>query len=273
MLLAPERLSVAGIGPSEELFREAVGASTRVCPRSRRAARAGPGATLRENRHSAVHRRRRSRVPTRGWGVGGRPLRDAPESASSDTAGRSGGARAGARARGHEVEASRGSGRVRRGGRLHAARRCRRNVAALRSGGVPCVIGTTRLRPGGSMPAREDQRLPCFYAPNFALGAVLMMRFAEEAAQLPAAGGDRRAARTSTKRRRAVRHGEGDRRAAAAATPPIHSVRLPGLVAHQEVLFGGDGQLLTIRHDTFSREAFVPGRPARARAAPRSRRG
>jgi 4-hydroxy-tetrahydrodipicolinate reductase len=41
--------------------------------------------------------------------------------------------------------------------------------------------------------------------------------------------------------------------------PRIHSVRLPGLVAHQEVLFGGDGQLLTIRHDTFSREAFVPG--------------
>ena len=40
---------------------------------------------------------------------------------------------------------------------------------------------------------------------------------------------------------------------------PIHSVRLPGIVAHQEVLFGGDGQLLTIRHDTFSREAFVPG--------------
>ena len=41
--------------------------------------------------------------------------------------------------------------------------------------------------------------------------------------------------------------------------PKIHSVRLPGLVAHQEVLFGGNGQLLTIRHDTFSREAFVPG--------------
>ena len=41
--------------------------------------------------------------------------------------------------------------------------------------------------------------------------------------------------------------------------PPIHSVRLPGLVAHQEVLLGGDGQLLTIRHDTLSREAFVPG--------------
>jgi 4-hydroxy-tetrahydrodipicolinate reductase len=40
---------------------------------------------------------------------------------------------------------------------------------------------------------------------------------------------------------------------------PIHSVRLPGLVAHQEVLFGGEGQLLTIRHDAFSREAYVPG--------------
>ncbi len=40
---------------------------------------------------------------------------------------------------------------------------------------------------------------------------------------------------------------------------PIHSVRLPGLVAHQEVLFGGEGQLLTIRHDTFSRDAFTPG--------------
>jgi 4-hydroxy-tetrahydrodipicolinate reductase len=39
----------------------------------------------------------------------------------------------------------------------------------------------------------------------------------------------------------------------------IHSVRLPGLVAHQEILFGGDGQLLTIRHDAFSREAYVPG--------------
>ena len=40
---------------------------------------------------------------------------------------------------------------------------------------------------------------------------------------------------------------------------PIHSIRLPGLVAHQEVLLGGEGQLLTIRHDTFSRHAFVPG--------------
>ena len=56
--------------------------------------------------------------------------------------------------------------------------------------------------------------------------------------------------------------------AAMGGDPAIHSVRLPGLVAHQEVLLGGDGQLLTIRHDTLSRDSFVPGRPARARAAP-----
>jgi 4-hydroxy-tetrahydrodipicolinate reductase len=63
-------------------------------------------------------------------------------------------------------------------------------------------------------------------------------------------------------------HGEGKKDApsgTAKATAealggaPVHSVRLPGLVAHQEVLFGGDGQLLTIRHDAFSREAYVPG--------------
>jgi 4-hydroxy-tetrahydrodipicolinate reductase len=54
----------------------------------------------------------------------------------------------------------------------------------------------------------------------------------------------------------------GTARATASLLPgetPIHSVRLPGLVAHQEVLFGGEGQLLTLRHDTYSREAFVPG--------------
>ena len=61
-----------------------------------------------------------------------------------------------------------------------------------------------------------------------------------------------------TKRDAPSGHGQGDRRAAAGETP-IHSVRLPGLVAHQEVIFGGPGQTLTIRHDTTSREAFVPG--------------
>jgi 4-hydroxy-tetrahydrodipicolinate reductase len=84
-----------------------------------------------------------------------------------------------------------------------------------------------------------------------------MMRFAEQAAAfLPHA--EIIELHSDTKRDAP----SGTAKATAAlltATAPIHSVRLPGLVAHQEVLFGGDGQLLTIRHDTFSREAFVPG--------------
>jgi 4-hydroxy-tetrahydrodipicolinate reductase len=131
------------------------------------------------------------------------------------------------------------------------------NVAAALERGLPCVIGTT-----GFDQARVDARareggVACFYAPNFALGAVLMMRFAREAAQhLPRAeivelhNEAKRDAPSGTAKATAELLG-GD--------PAIHSIRLPGLVAHQEVLFGGDGQLLTIRHDTFSREAFVPG--------------
>jgi 4-hydroxy-tetrahydrodipicolinate reductase len=131
------------------------------------------------------------------------------------------------------------------------------NVAAALSRGVPCVIGTT-----GFDTARVDEQtreagLACFYAPNFALGAVLMMRFAKDAsAYLPHAeivelhNEAKKDAPSGTARATAALLG-GD--------PAIHSVRLPGLVAHQEVLFGGEGQLLTIRHDTFSREAFVPG--------------
>jgi len=99
--------------------------------------------------------------------------------------------------------------------------------------------------------------VPLFHAPNFAIGAVLMMRLAEEAARhLPRAEivelhhETKRDAPSGTAKATAARL-PGD--------PPIHSVRLPGLVAHQEVLLGGDGQLLTIRHDAYSREAYVPG--------------
>ena len=99
--------------------------------------------------------------------------------------------------------------------------------------------------------------LPVFYAPNFALGAVLMMRFAAEAASvLPHAEivelhhETKLDAPSGTAKATAARCRPG---------PPIHSVRLPGLVAHQEVILGGPGQTLTIRHDTTSREAFVPG--------------
>src|SRR5204862_1879431 len=103
----------------------------------------------------------------------------------------------------------------------------------------------------------REQRLPCFVAPNFALGAVLMMRFAAEAgryfprAEIVEFHHERKLdAPSGTAKATSERLGGG---------VPIHSVRLPGLVAHQEVLLGGPGQLLTIRHDTLSREAFVPG--------------
>lgn len=131
------------------------------------------------------------------------------------------------------------------------------HVVAALAAGVPCVVGTTGWDPETLDAAARRRGVPIFAAPNFALAAVLMMRFAEEAARhLP---------RTEivelhheTKRDTP----SGTAKATAARLPddpPIHSVRLPGLVAHQEVLLAGDGQLLTIRHDTFSREAFVPG--------------
>jgi 4-hydroxy-tetrahydrodipicolinate reductase len=131
------------------------------------------------------------------------------------------------------------------------------NVAAALERGVPCVIGTTSFDELKIDALARERGLACFHAPNFALGAVLMMRFAEEAARhLPRAeiielhNEAKKDAPSGTAKATARLIG-GD--------PTIHSVRLPGLVAHQEVLFGGDGQLLTIRHDTFSREAFVPG--------------
>ena len=103
----------------------------------------------------------------------------------------------------------------------------------------------------------RERGLPVFFAPNFAIGAVLMMRLAAEAAAfLPRAeivelhNEAKKDAPSGTARATAELLG---------GEVPVHSVRLPGLVAHQEVLFGGDGQLLTIRHDAFSREAYVPG--------------
>ena len=119
------------------------------------------------------------------------------------------------------------------------------------------MIGTTGFDQDRVAALARVHELPVFYAPNFALGAVLMMRFAAEAGEGAAAGRDRRAP-PRPEARRAL----GDGEATAALLPPgtpIHSVRLPGLVAHQEVIFGGPGQTLTIRHDTSSREAFVPG--------------
>jgi len=131
------------------------------------------------------------------------------------------------------------------------------NVEACLNGGVPVVVGTTGFDLGSLDEAARTAGVPCFHAPNFAQGAVLMMRFAEEAARVfPRAeivelhSDAKRDAPSGTSKATAQRMG---------TDPPIHSVRLPGLVAHQEVVFGGMGETLTIRHDTTSREAFVPG--------------
>jgi 4-hydroxy-tetrahydrodipicolinate reductase len=136
----------------------------------------------------------------------------------------------------------------------------RRNVERCLRAGVPTVVGTTGLSADElshfDSLARE-QGVACFVAPNFAIGAVLMMRLSALAAEhMP------RAEIVELHHETKVDAPSGTAKATAERLPgdvPIHSVRLPGLVAHQEVLFGGEGQLLTIRHDTFSREAFVPG--------------
>ena len=129
--------------------------------------------------------------------------------------------------------------------------------------GVHVVIGTT----GFDLSALDQLRdgpANIFVAPNFAIGAVLMMRFAAEAArhmdraEIIELHHDRKldrpsgtAARTAT----LMCAARGDD----AAEVPIHSVRLPGLVAHHEVILGDIGQTLTIRHDSVDRESFMPG--------------
>ncbi len=136
----------------------------------------------------------------------------------------------------------------------------RANVESCLRAGVPCVVGTTGLGEDAlaDLDALARERgVACFVAPNFAVGAVVMMRLAAEAAR-----SFQRAEIVELHHEAKVDAPSGTAKATAALLPgdvPIHSVRLPGLVAHQEVLFGGPGQLLTIRHDTFSREAFVPG--------------
>jgi 4-hydroxy-tetrahydrodipicolinate reductase len=131
------------------------------------------------------------------------------------------------------------------------------NVLAALDAGVPCVIGTSGADLTAVDERAKEKNLPVFYAPNFAIGAVLMMRFATEAAALLP-----RVEIVELHNEAKKDAPSGTARATADLIPgevPIHSVRLPGLVAHQEVLLGGEGQLLTIRHDTFTREAFAPG--------------
>jgi 4-hydroxy-tetrahydrodipicolinate reductase len=131
--------------------------------------------------------------------------------------------------------------------------------------GVHVVIGTTGFDPAPLKQAHSAEgrvAANVVIAPNFAIGAVLMMRFAAEAARhmskaeiIERHHDQKLDAPSGTAARTAQLMAE----AAGGAEPPIHSVRLPGLVAHQEVILGDLGQTLTIRHDTISRESFMPG--------------
>jgi 4-hydroxy-tetrahydrodipicolinate reductase len=131
------------------------------------------------------------------------------------------------------------------------------NVLEALAAGVPCVVGTTGWDTDAVEAPARAAALPVFYAPNFAIGAVLMMRFASEASKHLEAG-------EIVELHHATKVDSPSGTALATASQmegevPIHSVRLPGLVAHQEVLLGGPGQVLTIRHDALSREAYAPG--------------
>jgi 4-hydroxy-tetrahydrodipicolinate reductase len=136
----------------------------------------------------------------------------------------------------------------------------RANAERCLAAGIPVVVGTTGLTDDdlAALDAlAREQGVACLVVPNFALGAVLMMRYAADASRhLP------RAEIVEAHNEAKLDAPSGTAKATAAAMegePAIHSIRLPGLVAHQEVLLAGEGQLLTIRHDTFSRDAFAPG--------------
>ena len=131
--------------------------------------------------------------------------------------------------------------------------------------GIATVVGATGWTAAELDSLRERCErtgTPACVVPNFALGAALMMRFAEQAAALfPTVEiielhhDQKRDAPSGTARLSAERI----TRAGGPAAVPIHSVRLRGLVAHQEILFGGTGEVLTIRHDSLSRESFMGG--------------
>ena len=145
--------------------------------------------------------------------------------------------------------------RLRRRRRLHDARRRPRQRSGLRARG--CARGHRHDGWDPEPAARQSSGANVFVAPNFAIGAVLMMRFAVEASKYMAKAEiielhhDGKLDAPSGTAARTAQLMEGD--------VPIHSVRLPGLVAHQEVILGDVGQTLTIRHDSTDRTSFVPG--------------
>ncbi|MHB8793298.1 MAG: 4-hydroxy-tetrahydrodipicolinate reductase [Thermoleophilia bacterium] len=156
------------------------------------------------------------------------------------------------------------------------------NVTACLKADMHCVVGTTGLSESDLVSLENEARAigrNCFLAPNFAIGAILMM----EAGKLIArymphceivelhhdqkldapSGTSLRTAELIAEARNESPEPPGPENNAARGMihkgVPIHSVRLPGLVAHQEVIFGGKGQTLSLRHDSISRDSFMPG--------------
>jgi 4-hydroxy-tetrahydrodipicolinate reductase len=137
------------------------------------------------------------------------------------------------------------------------------NVRACMEAGVHAVVGTTGFDLDAAREAAEGSAgANCFIAPNFAIGAVLLMEVAQKIApHMPECeivelhhDGKLDAPSGTAKRTQELIDAAGGH-----VHQPIHSVRLPGLVAHQEVVFGGVGQTLSLRHDSIDRRSFMPG--------------
>jgi 4-hydroxy-tetrahydrodipicolinate reductase len=136
------------------------------------------------------------------------------------------------------------------------------NVEECLADGVHVVVGTTGFDLDAARAAAEASSANCFVAPNFAIGAVLLMEVSQTIARhMPECEvielhHDRKldAPSGTAKRTQELIDAAGGH-----VHQPIHSVRLPGLVAHQEVIFGGEGQTLSIRHDSIDRSSFMPG--------------
>ena len=136
------------------------------------------------------------------------------------------------------------------------------NATACLEAGVHAVVGTTGFDLDALRAAAEASTANCFVAPNFAIGAVLLMQVSQTIAphmpecEIVELHHDRKLdAPSGTAKRTAELIGA----AGGNVHEPIHSVRLPGLVAHQEVIFGGEGQTLSLRHDSIDRRSFMPG--------------
>lgn len=159
------------------------------------------------------------------------------------------------------------------------------NIPRVIENGINVIIGTTGLTADEIRNIKflaEKNDVGAFIAPNFAIGAVLMMKFAREAAQyfpyveviekhhdqkLDAPSGTAiKTMEEIAKTRKPMKQGNPNEyekipgaRGGDFQGIKVHSMRLPGLIAHQEVIFGGVGQILTIRHDSLSRDSFMPG--------------